>query len=57
MGVLKFLSVIQKKVSHQKDAFKKGLAFVNVVINSKIAKSIMVDSDATHNFIYKQEAR
>ena len=51
MDALKFLSTIQKKASHQKDAFEKGLMFVNTVINSKTTKSTMVDSSITHNFI------
>ncbi|KAA0043593.1 RNA-directed DNA polymerase-like protein [Cucumis melo var. makuwa] len=41
MGVLKILSAIQKKASYQKDAFEKGLMFVDAVINSKPAKSTM----------------
>ncbi|KAA0062359.1 uncharacterized protein E5676_scaffold313G002590 [Cucumis melo var. makuwa] len=55
MDVLKFLSSIQKKTSHQKDAFEKGLMFVDAIINSKPAKSTMVDSCATHNFISEHE--
>ncbi|KAA0046120.1 uncharacterized protein E6C27_scaffold157G00530 [Cucumis melo var. makuwa] len=56
MGALKFLLAIQKNASHQKDAFEKGLMFVDAVINSKTAKSTMVDLGATHNFISKKEA-
>ncbi|KAA0065393.1 gag-asp_proteas domain-containing protein [Cucumis melo var. makuwa] len=56
MGALKFLSPIQKKASHQKDAFEKGLMFVDAVIKSKTANSTMVDSVATYNFISEQEA-
>ena len=57
MGALKFLSVIQKKASHQKDALEKGLIFVNAVLNFKTTKSTIVYLGATHNFISKQEAR
>ena len=56
MGALKLLSTIQNKASHQKDAFKNVLMFVDAVINSKPEKSTMVDSGTTHNFISEQEA-
>lgn len=31
--------------------------FIDAVINSKLAKGTLVDSGATHNFIFEQEAR
>ena len=43
MGALKLISTIQKKASHQNDAFENGLMFVDAIINSKTIKSTMVD--------------
>ncbi|KAA0056238.1 uncharacterized protein E6C27_scaffold226G00020 [Cucumis melo var. makuwa] len=40
-----------------KEGFSKGIMFINAVINSKTVKSTIVDSSATHNFIFEQEAR
>ena len=47
----------KKKASHQKDALKKRLMFVDTVIESKPTKSTMVHSGATHNFLFEQRAR
>lgn len=55
IGALKFLSVIQKKVSYHKDAIGMGLCFLMQSSTPDLLKGIMVESDATHNFIIKQE--
>ena len=35
----------------------KGLMFVDATINDKAAKSMMIDTGATHNFISELEAK
>ncbi|XP_022972955.1 uncharacterized protein LOC111471475 [Cucurbita maxima] len=56
MGALKFLSALQRKVE-PKEIIEKGLMFVDATINSRLSKSTLIDSGATHNFIVDQEAR
>ncbi|XP_022985147.1 uncharacterized protein LOC111483236 [Cucurbita maxima] len=56
MGVLKFLSALQRKVE-PKEIVEKGLMFVDATINSRPSRSTLIDSGATHNFIANQEAR
>ncbi|KAA0064070.1 uncharacterized protein E5676_scaffold111G001630 [Cucumis melo var. makuwa] len=56
MGVLKFLSSLQKKVGETNTPVERGLMYVDTWINQKPTKSTMVDSGATHNFITEAEA-
>ena len=56
MGALKFLSALQQKVDPKK-IIKKGLMFIDAMINSRLSKSTSIDTGETHNFIADQEVR
>ena len=57
VGVMRFLSSLQKKVEETSRRAKGGLMYVDTWINRKQAMSTMVDSGATHNFITVVETR
>ncbi|TYK18124.1 uncharacterized protein E5676_scaffold411G00520 [Cucumis melo var. makuwa] len=54
---IKYMSSLQKKSGEGHVPTKGGLLYVDAWINQKQAKSTMVDSSATHNFITEAEAR
>ena len=49
MRALIELSLCPSSFIDQKEVFEKGLMFVNVIINSQLCKSTLVDLGATHN--------
>ncbi|XP_011658421.2 uncharacterized protein LOC105435997 [Cucumis sativus] len=57
VGAIRLLSSLQKKAGETSGRTKGGLIYVDTWINRKHAKSTMVDSGATHNFITVAEAR
>ncbi|KAA0062567.1 reverse transcriptase [Cucumis melo var. makuwa] len=57
IGVLKYLSSLQKKSEERNVPTERGLLYVDTWINQKQTKSTMIDSGATHNFITEIEAR
>ncbi|TYK03044.1 uncharacterized protein E5676_scaffold46G001390 [Cucumis melo var. makuwa] len=57
IGAIKYMSSLQKKSGESHVPSKGGLLYVDTWINQKQAKSTMVDSGATHNFITEAEAR
>jgi len=57
MGALKFLSALQRKIGETKEPVERGLMYVDAWVNQRAAKSTMVDSGATHNFMTETEAR
>ncbi len=57
MGALRFLTALKKQGSTAKKSEGKGLMFIDAAINGKAAKSVMIDTGATHNFISVMEAR
>ncbi|XP_062021178.1 uncharacterized protein LOC133737687 [Rosa rugosa] len=57
MGALRFLGAVEKQPQSPKKSQVKCLMFVDGSINGKIAKSVMVDTGATHNFVSETEAR
>ncbi|XP_050374592.1 uncharacterized protein LOC126792152 [Argentina anserina] len=56
MGALKFLNAVERQPSVTKKLLPKGLKFVEGSINEKVAKSVMIATGATHNFISEMEA-
>ena len=56
MGALKFLFAVQKKTGEQREPIEKCLMYVEAWVNHKLAKSTMVDSGTTHNFMTETEA-
>ena len=56
MGALRFLTALKKSSGAAKKKTEKGLLFVDASFNGKAAKSVMVDTGATHNFVSKAEA-
>ncbi|KAA0065526.1 uncharacterized protein E6C27_scaffold638G00290 [Cucumis melo var. makuwa] len=57
IGAIKYMSSLQKKSGESHVPSKGGLLYVDTWINQQQAKSIMIDSGATHNFITEAEAR
>ncbi|KAA0067253.1 Asp_protease_2 domain-containing protein [Cucumis melo var. makuwa] len=57
IGAIKYLSSLQKKSGERNIPTKGGLLYVNTWINQKQAKSTMIDSGATHNFITEAKAK
>ncbi|XP_062118644.1 uncharacterized protein LOC133832296 [Humulus lupulus] len=57
MGDVHLLNALKKHGTKGKKALGKGLMFVNSTINNKSAKSVMIDTSATHNFISELEAK
>ncbi|KAA0052177.1 uncharacterized protein E6C27_scaffold1589G00480 [Cucumis melo var. makuwa] len=57
IGVIKYMSSLQKKLGERHVPTKGGLLYVDTWINQKQNKSTMVDSSMTHNFITEAEAR
>ena len=57
MGPLMLLNALKKHEVQVKKAPGKGLIFVDVVLNGKPMKSVMIDTSATHNFVSKVEAK
>ena len=57
VGAIRLLSFLQNKAGETSGRTKGGLIYVDTWINRRHAKSIMVDSSATHNFITVAEAR
>ena len=57
VGAIRLLSSLQKKAGETSDRTKGGVIYVDTWINRRHAKSTMVDSSATHNFITVAEAR
>ena len=57
MGAIRLLSSLQKKVEKTSGCTKGGLIYVDTWINRKHAKSTIVDSGVTHNFITVAKAR
>ncbi|KAL6209018.1 hypothetical protein ACLB2K_019961 [Fragaria x ananassa] len=55
MGALRFLNAVEKQPPTSQESQPKGLMFVNWSINEKVAKSVMVDTGATHNFMFDIE--
>ncbi|TYK23130.1 uncharacterized protein E5676_scaffold142G001280 [Cucumis melo var. makuwa] len=54
---LKYMSSLKKKGRGRSISMERGLLYVDTWINKKQTKSIMIDSDVTHNFITETEAR
>ncbi|KAA0062982.1 uncharacterized protein E6C27_scaffold468G00790 [Cucumis melo var. makuwa] len=57
IGAIKYMSSLQKKSGESHVPSKGGLLYVDTWINQQQAKSTMIDSGATHNFITDAEAR
>ena len=57
VGVMRFLSSLQKKVGETSRHAKRGLIYVDIWVNQKHAKSTMIDSGTTHNFMTVAEVR
>ena len=51
IGALKFLFALQKKTGEQRESIEQSLMYVEAWVNHKLAKSTMVDSRVTHNFM------
>ena len=57
VGAIRLLSSLQKRAGETGGRTKGGLIYFDTWVNRKHAKSTMVDSGATHNFITVAEAR
>ena len=57
MGALRLLNAVKKHGAQVKKALGKGLMFVDATLNGKPAKSVMIDTSATHNFDSEVEAK
>ena len=57
VGAIRLLSSLQKRAGETGGCMKGGLMYVDTWINQNHARSTMVDSGATHNFITVVEAR
>ena len=57
VGAIRLLSSLQKRAGETSGRTKGGLMYVDTWINRNHARSTMVDSGATHNFITVAEAR
>ena len=57
MGALRLLNTLKKHGAQVKKAPGKGLMFVDATLNGKPAKSVTIDTSATHNFVSKVEAK
>ena len=57
MGALKLLNALKKHSAQVKKALGKGLMFVDALLNGKLAKSVMIDTGATHNFVSEVETK
>ena len=57
MGAVRLLNALKKHGEKGKKTLGKGLMFVDAAINGKPAKSVMIDTGATHNFISELEAK
>lgn len=57
MGALRSLNVVKKQSPILKQSPLKGLMFVNGSKSGKVAKSVMINTDPTHNFVSEVEAQ
>lgn len=57
VGALKFLNALNRQVIHAKKTNENGFIFMDAVINGNVVKSMVLDTNATHNFCSKSEAR
>ena len=57
MGAVRLLNALKKHGSTGKKTQGKGLMFVDATIHGKVAKSVMIDTGATHNFVSELEAK
>ncbi|XP_062103538.1 uncharacterized protein LOC133814616 [Humulus lupulus] len=57
MGIVHLLNTLKKHGKKGKKTLGKGLMFVDATINNKPAKSVMIDTGTTHNFISELEAK
>ena len=57
MGALRLLNALKKHGAQVKKALRKGLMFVDATLNGKPAKSVMIDTSTTHNFVSEVEAK
>ena len=57
MGALRLLNALKKHGAQVKKALGKGLMFVDAILNGKPVKSVMIDTGATHNFVFEVEAK
>ena len=51
------MNALKKHIAQVKKAPEKGLMFVDVTLNGKPSKSVMIDTSATHNFVSEVEAK
>ena len=57
MGAIRLLCALKKQGVDAKKVTDKGLMFIDASLNGKAAKSVMIDTGATHNFISEAEAK
>ena len=57
VGALKYLSTLQKTVEETEEPMEHDLMYVEIWVNHKAARSTIVDSGATHNFMTETEAK
>ena len=57
MGALRLLNTLKKHGAQVKKAPRKGLMFVDAVLNWKLAKSVMIDTGTTDNFVSEVKAK
>lgn len=56
MRALRFLGAVEEQTNSHKESQEKGLMFLDANINGKVAKSVMIDTGTTHNFVSETEA-
>ena len=57
MGALIFLGALKKQVESVKKSLRWGLMYMKGHISGKVTTSIIMDTGATHNFIFEGEAK
>lgn len=55
MRDFKLLNALKKHGIKVKKVSKKGLMFVDATLSEKAANSVMIDTSATHNFVFEVE--
>lgn len=55
MRALRLLKALKKHGAEVKKVLRKGLMFVDATLNEKAAKSVMINTSATHNFVFAVE--
>ena len=57
MGALRLLNALKKHRDQVKKAQRKGLMFIDAILNGNPGNSVMIDIEATQNFVFEVEAK